>query len=877
MKNVSFKKYIPYFAAVVIFISISLLYFTPDIFQNKTLYQHDGLMGMGIGQEVKDFQERTGEKSLWTNSLFGGMPTYQVSPSYPSLSILKEMQKMSWLYLPAPASIIFMLLFGAFLLFIALRVNPWLAIAGAIAYTFSSYFFIIIQAGHIWKVWVLAYAPPTLAGIIWAYRGKYWLGASITAFYMALQLLSNHIQMTYYFGIVVLIFVIGQLLHNIKTKQLPQFFKASAVLVLAVGIAFALNITNLYHTADYSKYSMRGGSELEGNEKDKTKSGLERSYITGWSYGIGETFTLLIPNTKGGSSHDFIGYKIIETPNGEKALVKDPEKNKAALNKISNPQIREYIEQQPYYWGNQPGTSGPVYVGAFIIFLFVLGIFIVRGWFKWVLVAATALSILLSWGNNFMWFTNLFLDYFPFYSKMRAVSSILIIAELCIPILAILALKEIIDNPAILKEKQKQFYISLSCTAGLILLFIIAPSAFFSFFTEQEKYGFGEMLKNPQTAPIYSELMNELENIRISIFRTDAFRSLLIICLGVAAILLFYLKKINVKVFILLVTALVLFDMWQINKRYLSSKDFKPKTTAVKLIPKTPVDVEILKDNDLSYRVFNLSASPFNDGETSFYHKSIGGYHGAKLRRYQDIIENYLLAITHQNVQTLLGTPRFNALNMLNTKYIIVPAQDGSQQLLRNPYALGNAWFVDSIKWVNGANEEIKALSDNNPAKVAVIDVQFKDKLQGFKPNQQQAVISNIDGDTLNLSGNDAYYYDSSSIELTQYEPNKLVYKVNALSPKLTVFSEIYYPKGWHAYIDGKEVNIFRVNYILRGLLLPEGKHTIEFQFNPSSYHNTERIAWIGYALLVILLLITIILPFIKRKRTENSQLNAKL
>ncbi|MDR1054251.1 MAG: hypothetical protein LBL90_00075 [Prevotellaceae bacterium] len=870
MKNFSIKTCVPYLAAIVVFIAISILYFTPEIFQNKTLYQHDIVVGIGIGQEAKEFEERTGEKTLWTNSIFSGMPTYQISPTYPNTAIVKALQKISFLYLPEPANLVFLLLIGAFLLFVALRINPWLAILGAIAYAFSSYFFIIIQAGHIWKVLVLAYIPPTFAGILWTYKGKYWLGGTVTTLYMSLQLFSNHPQMVYYFGLVVLIFVIAQFIQSYKSKQLAAFFKASMVLLVAGGVAFAINITNLYYTVEYMKYSIRGGSELSDNQVNKTKGGLEREYVTGWSYGIGETFTLLIPNAKGGSSYEYIAYKIVDTPQG-KSLVKDPAKNKDKLNEIPDPQVREYIAQQPYYWGDQPGTSGPVYVGAFIMFLFVLGIFIVHGWFKWVLVIATVLSVLLSWGSNFMWFTNLFLDYFPYYSKLRTVSSILVIAELCIPILAILALKDIVTNPAILKEKKKQFYISLACTAGLILLLIIAPGIFLNFLNRQEEAAFGEMLNNPQTAPIYTQVVDALESVRISIFRADALRSLLIICLGVLLVLLYNMKKINIKLFILAITALVLFDMWQIDKRYLAAKDFKAKMPRVKVIPKAPVDEEILKDNSLDYRVLNLAVSPFNDGSTSFYHKSVGGYHGAKLRRYQDVIERYLGGINHQNVQGLLNTKYFYVLNMLNTKYIILPGQNNAQQLLRNPNAMGNAWFVDEIKWVDNADEEIAALADINPAKTAVIDKRFETtELKNFKPNPQEIVESAIDGDS-NLSGNDAYFFDTSSIKLVEYEPNKLVYESSAIAERLAVFSEVYYPSGWNIYIDGKEVSgLIRVNYILRALLVPEGRHVIEFRFDPVSYHTTENIAWIGYVLLLAFVVITIVWGFLRMRESEN-------
>jgi hypothetical protein len=856
MKSISFKVCIPYIAAIAVFAVISTIYFMPEVFQNKSLYQHDIVTGISIGEEAVSFTKETGERTLWTNALFGGMPMYQIAPSSPSNNLLYKIKAVTTLYLPSPINHLFILLTGAFLLFIALKVNVWMAVLGAIAYTFSSYFFIIIEAGHIWKVMTLAYIPPTFAGIIWAYRGKYWLGASITAIYLALQILSNHPQMTFYFGMMLLIYVAGQFIYSLKNKQLSRFIKATAILIPAAAIAVLLNLTNLYHTYDYSKYSMRGGSELTDKTGDQTKGGLERSYVTSWSYGIGETFSLLIPNVKGGAS-GYTGYSI---RNGQ--AERDVNKNKSALSKV-NPQVREYAAQQYSYWGDQLSTSGPVYAGAFIMFLFILGLFIVQGWFKWVLLISTIKSIALSWGSNCMWLTNLFLDYFPYYNKLRAVSSMLVIAELCIPILAILAMKEIVENRAVLHKKIcmrgkstniSAFYVSLACTAGLILLFIIAPTVFFNFFSHDEATkGFAEAAKNPQTAAI----IDGIETVRISIFRSDAWRSLIIIGIGVVFILLYGKKKLNSKLFFTAIIALTLADMWSVNKRYLSAEDFKPRKIQVTdIVPKTPVDEEILKDTDLDYRVYNLTVSPFNDGSTSFYHKSVGGYHGAKLRRYQDLIEHYLSRITPQNVQALLGTKQFDALNMLNTKYIIVPSGQGNkQQLLRNPNALGNAWFVDEIKWVGSADEEIAALADINPAKAVVIDTRFKtSELENFEYK-------------VNIPAADSTGVDNSSIKLTDYLPNKLVYETNSDTEKLAVFSEIYYPKGWNISIDGKKAEMVCADYILRSMLIPAGKHTIEFRFDPESYKITERMTWTGYLFLLGFIVLSIFFEIIQNKK----------
>jgi hypothetical protein len=855
----SLKGYIPYFVAIVIFVAISILYFAPEIFQNKALYQHDIVTANSIGREISQFHAETGEKTFWTNSLFGGMPTYQIAPGGPSNRFLGRIGAVVSLYLPSPANILFILLFGAFLLFIALKFNVWMAVLGAVAYAFSSYFFIIIEAGHIWKVLVLAYIPPTFAGIIWTYRGKYWLGASVTAIYLALQFISNHPQMTFYFAMMMAVYVIGQFIYSLKNKQLARFFKATAILVPAAGIAVALNITNLYHTYDYSKYSIRGGSELTGNADNKTSGGLERGYATDYSYGIGETFTLLIPNAKGGES-GYIG-------NDEKAakkIVSLVQNNSRIDNRTKNAIVQQVYNSNSY-WADLPFTSGPVYVGAFIVFLFVFGIFIVRGWFKWVLLISTVMSILLSWGHNFMWLTDLFLDYFPYYNKFRAVSSILIVAELSIPILAILALKEIVENPSVLKHKTRiprtkqyipAFYFSLASTGGLVLLFIIAPTVFFSFFSQQELHMFDEAAKDSQMSVFVSQVTEIMENVRISIFRADAWRSLIIIVIGVAFILLYSKKKLKAKPFLVVVIALTLIDLWAIDKRYLSAENFKPrKAQTTNIVSKTPVDEEILKDKDLDYRVYNLSVSPFNDGSTSFYHKSIGGYHGAKLRRYQDIIERYLSKITAETAERLLKTKDFNMLNMLNTKYIILRGQNNSQKLLPNPNALGNAWFVDEIKWVKNADEEIDALADIDPVKTAVIDERFEtDELKNFKykvasPTADSAAVNN------------------SSIKLTAYQPNKLIYETNADTEKLAVFSEIYYPKGWHVSIDGQKVDFVRANYILRAMLIPAGKHVVEFRFDPESYRITENIAWTGYILLLGFVILSIVLTTLQNRK----------
>ena len=804
------KPLMPYLITVGLFAVISTVYFVPEIFESRTMMTTDGLGGAGAGRESAEHLANTGEFPLWTNGLFGGMPNYQISPPYPE--VLRYVQRVLQLYLPAPACYIFILLFGAFLLFLALGADWRMAAIGAAAYAFSSYFFIIIHAGHIWKVLVLAHIPPTFAGIIWAYRGKYLLGGVVAAIYASLQLVSNHPQMSYYFGILLAIYLAGQLIHDCRNKSAARFVKASAVLAFAGAIAFAFNSSNLYHSWQYSKYTMRGPSELTSGQENLTK-GIDRDYATNWSYGTGETFTLMIPDVKGGAT----GYLA---------------ENKSAVNK-AEPRFRQNIAQMNSYWGDQPFTEGPVYVGAFIMFLFVLGLFIVNGRWKWTLLAGTVLSILLSWGHNFMWFTDLFLDYIPLYDKFRTVSSILVIAELTIPMLAILALMKILKNPDVILKHKKEFYISLGFTAGLTVLFIVYPQ-FFSFLSKQEVDYFAETVSaNASQASVILDFRDNLETVRISIFRSDAWRSLIIILVGVGAILFFVKRKIKSVVFLSLVAALILFDMAVVNKRYLNSKDFKPKSkTASNLFRKTAADEEILKDTTLGYRVYNRAVNTFNDASTSFYHRSIGGYHAAKMRRYQDLIERHLSKMNPA------------VINMLNTKYIIVP--DNNQvRAIKNDKALGVAWFVDSIVWVNSPDEEIAALDDFDPAKTAIMDKRFEKTMPKT------------------LAGADSSAY----VKVLSYAPNRLIYESQADEEKLAVFAEIYYAHGWHSYIDGKEAPHVCANYVLRAMPIPAGKHRIEFRFDPHSFHITETASNVASGVLALSILFAIIAEFVRKKR----------
>ena len=795
------------------------------------------MAGAGAGQEAKEYYERTGERTRWTNALFGGMPTYQMSPSYDSTEPLTFVQKVYHLFLPNYVWLTYIMMLGFYILLRAFGIPAWLAGLGGIIWGFSSYFFILIAAGHIWKFITLAYIPPTIAGIVLAYRKKYLLGGIITALFMAMQILSNHVQMTYYFLFVIL-FMVGAFFEDAwRKKELPQFFKATGVLIVAGLIGVSINLSNLYHTYEYSKETMRGKSELkyEGAAAKQTSSGLNRDYITQWSYGIGETFSLLVPNVKGGAS--------VPLSRSEKAMEK------------ANPMYSSLYSQLTQYFGDQPMTSGPVYVGAFVLMLFILGCFIVKGPMKWALLGATIFSILLSWGKNFMGLTDFFIDYIPMYNKFRAVSSILVIAEFTIPLLAIFTLKEILTKPELLKEKLKYIYISFGLTGGLALLFAIAPRLFFPTYIPGNEMA---ALQNALPADQLSPIIANLEEMRVHLFTSDAWRSFFIVTIGTLLLLAYNAKKLKATWTVAAIALLCLGDMWSVNKRYLYDEQFIPKSEQTATFRKTQTDELILQDPSLDYRVLNFAGNTFEENNTSYWHKSVGGYHAAKLRRYQEMIDHHIakeMQAAYQEVATAGGqmdsvnAAKFPVLNMLNTKYFIFPAgQQGQTVPIENPYTFGNAWFIDKIQYVNNANEEIDAIGQVDLQQTAIVDSKFKEALKGV---------------------NEGYKDSLSTIRLTSYEPNQLVYETSSPQDGIVVFSEIYYP-GWTATIDGKPADIARADYILRAMNVPAGKHTIEMRFDPQSLHITEGIA---YGAMALLLVGVIILIWIYRKKySENSK-----
>ena len=823
----TFKRLIPDMVAVLLFAVISFAYFCPAVTEGRILSQHDSVAGIGAGQESKEYFEQTGERTRWTNSIFGGMPTYQMSPSYDSTDLLKGVENLYHLYLPTYVWYVFVMLLGFYILLRAFDFKVWMAGLGAIIWAFSSYFFIIIAAGHIWKFITLAYIPPTIAGMVLCYRGKCLVGGLVTAFFVALQIMSNHVQMSYYFLFVMLFMAISYGVKAFQENALAIYFKRTGVLVVAGLLGVCINLSNLYHTYEYSKESMRGKSELvKENSANQTDSGLERDYITQWSYGIGETFSLLVPNVKGGAS--------VPLAANEKAMEK------------ANPMYGSIYSQLGQYWGEQPGTSGPVYVGAFVMFLFVLALFIVKTPMKWALLAATILSILLSWGKNFMGFTDFFIDYVPMYNKFRAVSSILVIAEFTIPLLAMLGLKEIVTRPQLLQERKKDFLISFALTGGLALLFAVVPTVFFPSYVSTMEMNALRSIPADQLMP----LLANLEEVRKSLFTSDAWRSFFIILIGAGLVWAYGMGKLKQVTMIGALALLCLVDMWDVNQRYLYDDQFVEKQVQTQSFRQSETDKLILQDEALDYRVLNLASNTFNENNTAYWHKSVGGYHAAKLRRYQEMIEEHISGEMSGLFKAVadaggdmekLNPSDFPVLNMLNTRYFIFPLQGGQTAPLYNPFALGNAWFVDEVQYVSNANEEIEAIHGLNPLQKAVVDKKFESSVRPLPADAE------------------------ATIELVDYQPNYLKYEVNSEKGGTVVFSEIYYP-GWQSTIDGEEVPHGRANYILRAMNVPAGKHVVEFKFDPKSLHTTETIAFIALGLLALLAIVTIYLSFRRPK-----------
>ena len=829
MKN--WKQWLPDVLVVVLFVVISFAYFFPADIEGRILYRHDSSATRGAGQEASEYQERTGKVTRWTNALFGGMPTYQMAPSYDSTTILSKGIEAYHLWLPENVWFVFVYLLGFYILLRAFDFRWYLAMLGSVIWAFSSYFFIIIAAGHLWKVMALAYLPPLIAGIVLAYRGKYLSGLLLTAVFTAFEVKANHVQMTYYYLFIIVAMIIAFLIEGALQKRYQHLLKATGVCLLGAVVGVCLNISNLYHTWEYSKESMRSKSELvKQNTANQTSSGLDRDYITQWSYGIDETWTLLVPNAKGGAS----------VPLSE---------NKTAMQHADSYYLSIY-DQLTQYWGNQPMTMGPVYVGAFVMLLFVLGLFIVKGPMKWALLAVTILSILLSWGRNFMPFTDLFLDYVPMYAKFRTVASILVIAEFTIPLLAMLALKQIADEPELLKRKAKWLYTSFALTAGFCMLFALMPKTFFPDFVSYNELQAMKQIPSEQLMP----LLSNLTEMRVAVFVADCWRSFWIIVVGTACLLLYQYRKLRAEWMAIALTVLCLFDMWQVNKRYLNDSMFVPQTVRDEPVNKTQAVDHILQDKTLDFRVLNLATSTFNENETSYYLKSIGGYHAAKLRRYQELVDAYIqkemsgvigsISKAGGDMTQVKGDSIYPVLNMLNTKYFILPLQGGQSVPLENPYTYGHAWLVDKVRYVANANEELDGIGQLNLRSEAVADQKFKEVLG-------ESVVQ----DTM------------SRVRLKTYEPNQLTYEVETGKGGVVVFSEIYYP-GWTATVDGVEQELGRVDYVLCALQVKPGKHEVVLSFFPKSIDRTETVAYVAYGVLLLIILVMVGIHYRRRKQS---------
>jgi hypothetical protein len=846
------KKLLPHAIIMAIFLIVSCIYMSP-VMNGKVLKQHDINMFKGSYQEVKDFQDKTGERSLWTNSMFGGMPTYQIAPYSPNNMFITKIVYdvlLGGLFLHYPINVIFLYCFSFYLLLLAFRVNKWLAMIGAIGFALSSFNTVIMLAGHQLQAYALATGPLVLAAAVFTIKfRKYLLGGALFSLALALHLRTNHPQMTYYFAIVLGVYLLAEFIFYLKEKQMLTFFKSVFAIGIGAVIALGTYLTFFLTTNEYSKVSTRGETELTAKSKlkqeqggEKASSGLDINYAFGYSYGQAETFTFMIPDFKGGPA-DAIG-------NNHKHVIKGTES-----------QVRDFVLGQDEYWGEDSG-AGPYYFGAVICFLFVLGLIILKTHYKWWILAVAVFAVMLSWGKNFMDFNEFIFYNFPLYNKFRSVNFTLFMAATVFPLLAILALNRILEGIEWTKKTKRNVLIAFGITGGLCLLFAIAPSLAGDFLKPDsiERNGLTQQKLSPDQVTM---LLDALSDARSEILQADALRSFIFILFAGAIVWLYSMKwnffgQKSGKTIVIIGFALLIFiDQFAVNKRFLTDRKFESKRTET--FEATPADSYILQDTDPDYRVLNLllnpgeqpsPMAPFNDASTSYFHKSIGGYSGAKIRRFQELAEKYLYdevsvfdqyagkTAPDQLLNTLQQTHKLGILNMLNTKYIIAGQTD--KDVIKNPYALGNAWFVKGVKTVQNADQEISALDGLNTADTAIVDIgsnhpDFKQYMEGFTAQPDP----------------------SASIKLDVYHPNYLKYTSNAATEQFAVFSEVYYDNklGWEVKVDGQVQKHIRADYLLRGMRVPAGHHTIEFRFMPPSFVKGERIAMISSLLMLIGLL----------------------
>lgn len=826
MNNPFLKKALPHLVALGIAVLIIFVYFNPML-SGKVLKQHDVDQWRATYEETAKFQKETGERTFWTNSIFAGMPNYLIGPSYKN-NFTNTVQFYFSSVFKNPVDTLLLLFICFYILLLAFDVSAWLAIIGALAFMLSTFNFINIDAGHVGKGNAIAFIPLVLAGIQITLRKNKLFGALLTGIAMSMQLTAGHLQITYYLLFIVIAWMIAEMITAVKNKQFVHLLVCGIFMALATGLGIATNATSLMATEEYGKYSIRGKSELTktaqgGSNEDNASSGLDKDYALQWSNGVAEPFTLLIPNFYGGANNGELS-----TSSETYAVLKQ--------NNIPNP--KQIVQNMPLYWGTQPFTAGPIYYGAIVCYLFVLGLILVKGNEKWWILGVSSLAIALSMGRNFMGLTDIFFYNFPLYNKFRSVTFILAITQTTFPFLGLLALRDITSGSVKTADIKKAVLLSLYIVGGICALFILAPGLLFNIFNIAKPENVTDYFVSPADAQLPEWIREALVADRKSLLRMDALRSLVFIGLAVGAIWAYLIQKIKTNVLIAILATLVVVDLWQVDKRYLNDKDFEAKKKNKEILfPKSQADEIILQDKDLSYRVYNTTQRLDQDAITSYYHKSIGGYHGAKMRRYQELIEFQL------------SRNNFQVLNMLNVKYFIVGDSANNLYPQINPDANGNAWFVSNIMMVENADAEIDSLTNFNSKETVVIDKRYANEVANLQLTPDS----------------------TSSIKLTLSQPNKLVYESNATSKKVVVFSEIFYDKGWNAYVDGQLVPHFRCNYVLRGMVVPEGKHTIEFKFEPQVVAQGETISLVSSLLLYGGIVIIGGMGFLRKRKDEQN------
>lgn len=809
----NFKKFLPHLGVILLFIVAALAYFNP-VLQGKKIFQSDIVQYTGMAKQQNDFRKATGKETYWTDAAFGGMPTYQLGAKYPN-NYIKELD-LAIRFLPRPADYLFLYFIGMYILLLVLKVEYKLAFLGALAFGFSTYLIIILGVGHNAKAHAIAYMPLVLSGILLTFQRKYLFGFLLLSVSLALELVANHFQMTYYLMLLVIIIGIAYFIDAFKKKVLPHFFKSIGIMVGAVVIAIGLNATNILATKEYADTSTRGKTELtinaDGTPKDN-KSGLDYDYITEYSYGRLESFNLFIPRFMGGSSSE--------------AFPEDSKTVEELIRMGASPQeANQFVNQIPMYWGDQTFVGAPAYIGAIVIFLAVLALFLIRGRFKWWVVSAFILTLLLSWGKNFSGLTQFFIDYVPMYNKFRAVSSIQVIIELILPMLAVVGLHKFFDKTLDIEQKKKSLLWSVGIVGGIAFLFILFKETLFNFASPYDSY-FREEMGLPFVEAIRED--------RMALFTSDTFRSLIFVLLA-AGVLWAVFKGILKNGFaIAILSVLVVIDLVGVDRRYVNDDDFVQAKRVDQPFQKNDADIKILED-ETHYRVYDATVNAFNSARASYYHNALGGYHAAKPGRMQDLFEFY---ISQGNI---------GILNMMNVRYIIVEDKNGKPVAQRNPYANGNAWFVENVLPAENANQEIELLDSLDTKATAVVNNKFLSLI----PNQK------IERDT------------TATIDLFKYQPNYLVYETSSKSPQLAVFSEVYYPRGWNAYINGKPAEYFRANYVLRAMVIPPGNNKIEFKFEPKVIQTGSTISLVSSIIFLLILLSGLYFVFRKKETADK-------